>query len=118
MQLHTNDMAYQKQKQYRLPGYDYAKSDEYFITICTKERQPFLGGISQGAMKLSRMGNIAKKFLLEIPGKFENVHLDEWIIIPINHVPIKNKSGIPNNPMELPYNTVGKLCAGIKMGKI
>lgn len=124
-------MTYKRQKQYRLPGYDYAGPGEYFLTICTKDRQHFLGEISQGRMQLSEAGGIAKKILREIPGKFENVLLDEWVIMPnhihmilmiykegrnminhvptVNHVPAKNKSGILNNPMELPYDTIGKI---------
>ena len=120
-------MAYKKQKQYRLPGYDYAQPGEYFITICTKDREHFLGEIQEGSMGLSEMGNIAQIHLLEIPERFDNVVLDEWVIMPnhvhmiliiegerrnmINHVPTgaTNKSGILNNPMELPHNTIGKM---------
>ena len=120
-------MAYKKQKQYRLPGYDYAQAGEYFITICTRDREHFLGEIQQGVMVLSEVGKIAQTHLLEIPDRFSNVVLDEWVIMPnhihmiliivgdrrnmINHVPTKttNKSGISNNPMELPNDTIGKM---------
>lgn len=78
-------MAYKKQKQYRLPGYDYARPGEYFITICTKDREHFLGEIEEGVMCLSKVGVIAKTHLLEIPARFDDIVLDEWIVMP-NHV--------------------------------
>ena len=31
----------------RLCGYDYSKSGAYYITICTKNREPFFGQIDQ-----------------------------------------------------------------------
>ena len=126
-------MDYQKQKQYRLPGYDYSQPGEYFITICTKDRQHLFGGIQQSTIQLSDAGLIAKTHLIELPRRFDHVLLDEWVIMPnhihmilmidkdcrnltvrraINQVPtdqIPTKSGIPNNPMELPQNTVGKM---------
>ena len=75
-------------------------------------------------MYLSEAGKIAKTHLLEINKRF-NCVLDEWVVMPnhvhliliiddgqrrnmINHVPT-GKSGIPNNPMELPYDTIGKM---------
>ena len=34
--------GYKLEKQYRLPGYDYASDGAYFVTICTKDRKEFL----------------------------------------------------------------------------
>ncbi len=124
-------MEYKNEKQYRLPGYNYAQSGEYFITICTKDRRHLFGEIQQGTMQLSGAGLIAQTHLIEIPNQFNHVKLDEWVIMPnhvhmiliidgrnmtvrcaINHVPTNQfhtKSGIPNNPMKLPQNTIGKM---------
>ncbi|MFW5658325.1 MAG: transposase [Bacteroidota bacterium] len=118
-------MAYKKHKQYRLPGYDYAGAGEYFLTICTKDRRHYFGHVSDGIMHLSVAGEIARNILLMIPEQFENTILDEWVVMPnhvhlilmidgrnlINQIPTdhKNKSGIPNNPMELPHDTIGKM---------
>lgn len=120
-------MSFKKQKQYRLPGYDYSSAGEYFLTICTKDRQHSFGHIANGVMHLSDAGRIARDIMLMIPQQFENTILDEWVVMPnhvhliliinnmsisdrrhvINHVP--TKSGIPNNPMELPQDTIGKM---------
>ena len=36
----------------RLPGWDYSSAGDYFITICTGNRQPFFGYILNGEMCL------------------------------------------------------------------
>lgn len=69
----------------RLKGYDYSGEGLYFVTICTQERERVLGEIKDGRMVLSGFGEIAKRCWEEIPGHFENVGLDEYIIMP-NHV--------------------------------
>lgn len=124
-------MGYKRQKQYRLPAYDYSQAGEYFITICTKDRQHYFGHIQDGVMHLSKTGSIAKDNLLMISDQFTNTVLDEFVIMPnhvhmilvidcknvtvrraINHVLtdyVPTKSGIPNNPMELPVDTIGKM---------
>ncbi|MEK6476251.1 hypothetical protein WJR50_01910 [Catalinimonas sp. 4WD22] len=86
-------------------------------------------------MHLSEAGTIAKDNLLMIPEQFNNTVLDEWVVMPnhihmiliidggnmtgsrsmINHGP--TKSGIPNNPMELPVDTIGKMMRWYK-GKV
>jgi hypothetical protein len=37
----------------RLKEYDYAKTGAYFVTICTWQRQGFLGEVVNGEMQLS-----------------------------------------------------------------
>ncbi|WPP48358.1 transposase [Catalinimonas niigatensis] len=132
-------MSYKQHKQYRLPGYDYAGPGEYFITICTRDRQHYFGHIQEGIMHLSEAGSIAKDNLLMIPKQFQNAVVDTWVVMPnhvhmiliieggnvncrnvINHVPtiyVPTKSGIPNNPMELPVDTIGKMMRWYK-GKV
>jgi len=74
-------MAYKKHKQYRLPGYDYSQAGKYFITICTRDRQHYFGLVQRGIMHLSEAGIIARDILLMVPDQFENVVLDEWVIM-------------------------------------
>ena len=73
-------------KSIRLPGYDYSQNGAYFITICTKDKQPILGTVSVGAdahigpgVALSPTGEVVDKFLRRIPG------LDKYVIMP-NHI--------------------------------
>ena len=57
----------------------------YFITICIKNRINILGEIKKNKMQLSQEGIIAEKFLGEIPKHYQNVKIDEYVIMP-NHI--------------------------------
>jgi putative transposase len=87
--LRRHVMAYDPKKHHRrsirLRGYDYAQEGEYFVTICTFERECVLGEIKDGTMRLSSSGEIAKQCWDEIPRHFENVELGEFVIMP-NHL--------------------------------
>ena len=69
----------------RLKGYDYASSGLYYITICTQDRECNLGEVKNGPMVLSDFGVIAQRCWDEICDHFDNVGLDEHVIMP-NHV--------------------------------
>ena len=70
-----------KRKLPRLSGYDYSKSNYYFVTICTDERKDLFGN----ADKLNNLGIIAERKLLEIEKHYNNVSIDKYIIMP-NHI--------------------------------
>jgi putative transposase len=72
-------------KSIRLKEYDYSLPGEYFITICTFDRNCILGEIIEEKMKLSSSGEIVKKCWEQIPGYYKDVELDEYIIMP-NHI--------------------------------
>ena len=69
----------------RLPNWDYGSMGAYFITICTRQRQPYFGHITQDDMVLSRVGDIIKEVWMGIPYQFNYIRLDEFIIMP-DHV--------------------------------
>jgi putative transposase len=69
----------------RLPDYDYTQAGAYFITICTHERPPLLGSIVDGAVTLTRSGEIVRKCWTDIPRHFPSVKLDEFVVMP-NHL--------------------------------
>ncbi len=75
-------MQYKKYKQYRLPGYDYSEEGNYFVTICTFNREEYFGEIINDEMILSDAGKIVGQIWNEIPNKFENVKLDVHQIMP------------------------------------
>jgi len=54
----------------RLSGYDYAQNGAYFVTICTKKRVNWFGGIVNNEIQLSDIGKIAKKYLVANSGSF------------------------------------------------
>jgi len=68
----------------RLKEYDYSQAGAYFITICTHNRECLLGEIKNGKVELSVAGQIIEKWWLEIPHKFPDIRIDEYITMP-NH---------------------------------
>jgi len=66
----------------RYQGYDYSLSGKYFVTICTKNKIPYFGNIEDGKLKLSDIGIIARNLWIEISDHFQNIELDEFIIMP------------------------------------
>jgi len=84
-------------KSQRLANYDYSQNGLYFITTCTKDRQELLGEIKDRRMVLNESGEIVKKNLIDIHNYFENIFLDEFVIMP-NHI---------HAIIEINQNTVG-----------
>jgi REP element-mobilizing transposase RayT len=70
---------------FRLKNWDYSSQGLYFITICTQDRENYLGEIYSGKMCPSEIGEIAEKFWVEIEKQFDFIHLDEFVIMP-NHI--------------------------------
>jgi putative transposase len=76
--------------QYRIPSararwWDYGWNGAYFITICTKNQEHFLGQILDEQMHLSESGMIAENLWREIPNNASYVELGEFIVMP-NHI--------------------------------
>ena len=69
----------------RLKDYDYSQPGVYFVTICTENRDFYLGNIVDGIMISFPISEIVRKIWLEIPETFQCVDLDAFIIMP-NHV--------------------------------
>ena len=69
----------------RLPGWDYASDGVYFVSICTRDRECFLGAVVDGEMVLSAVGLIVAEEWLKTAQIRKNVSLDEWVVMP-NHL--------------------------------
>ena len=69
----------------RLKGWDYRNPGYYFVTICTKHREPYFGRVVNGGMVLSAVGERAAHCWREIPRHHAGVELDEFMIMP-NHM--------------------------------
>ena len=79
-------------KSIRLKDYDYSKNGMYFITICTQNRRCVLseavgsGLVSALQIKLSYIGNLIKKALLDLENEFNNnIKIYNYVIMP-NHI--------------------------------
>lgn len=69
----------------RLKGHDYSQPGEYFVTICTKNREHLFGEIVDGVMRPSEVGEIVKRCWVDLPIHCPNIQLDEFVVMP-NHV--------------------------------
>ena len=87
----------------RLQTWDYSHPGAYFVTICTRDRQPFFGKIVDYKMQLSPAGVIATEEWRRTEDLRSSITLDSWVVMP-NHL-----HGIvcidfdPNRPSEIDH---------------
>ncbi len=74
-----------RRRSVRLRGYDYTREGAYFVTICTHNRIPLFGEISEHEIRLNDAGRIAYRLWEQIPEHFDDVDTDEFIVMP-NHI--------------------------------
>ncbi len=68
----------------RLDGFDYADHSAYFVTICTQDRLPLFGSIRDEMMLPNAAGIMLARWWAELPRKFRQVEIDEFVVMP-NH---------------------------------
>ena len=68
----------------RAAWHDY-KGGSYFVTICTKDREPYFGHIVDGKMTYTDLGLSANDCLEAIPSHFPDGEIPVWIVMP-NHI--------------------------------
>ncbi len=75
----------------RLKDYDYSTPGAYFVTICTKDRKEILShivgtGVPDGPKNiLSKYGEIAEKYIIEMTSFYNDISVDKYVIMP-NHI--------------------------------
>ena len=62
--------------------WDFGWNGAYFVTICTKNRYPHLGYITNREMHLSTIGKVAESCWKQIPEHFPFVKLGEFVLMP------------------------------------
>ena len=124
--------AAQGRRSIRYPGFDYAQSGAYFVTLVTYQRDALFGEIIDEEMKLNRKGEIVKEewFASVNIRKEIRLHPEEFVIMP-NHVHgivwIENdkslvvgatgRSPLPNDgrsPRQMKPRSLGSFIAGFK----
>ena len=75
----------QPRKKLRLPEYDYSWPGWYYVTVCTRDREPLFGQIVDDHMVLNHIGRIVEEEWLKTPLIRKNVALDDYVIMP-NHL--------------------------------
>jgi putative transposase len=69
----------------RMKGYDYSQVGAYFVTVCLQDRNCLFVDIINGEMKLNAAGIMVYHWWNQLPHKYPNIELDEFIIMP-NHL--------------------------------
>jgi putative transposase len=69
----------------RLRGWDYGSRGWYFVAICASNRACLFGEIADSEVNLSRIGRIAESELQALRHHYDNVRVDEYVVMP-NHV--------------------------------
>ena len=69
----------------RLRSWDYASPGLYFVTICTKDRIPWFGAVTEGQMRLSEVGRLVNAEWHRMGYIRHDVELDAWVVMP-DHV--------------------------------
>jgi putative transposase len=78
--------GYHNRHSIRLHGYDYSQPGYYFITICIHDKtQRLFGTVAGGKMVLNDKGNIAHDQFECLPGRFPNIQIDTFQVMP-NHI--------------------------------
>ena len=69
----------------RASFWDYSAPADYFITICTVDRECIFGIITNGIMVFSEYGKIVRSEIIKMPEYNKRVILNEWVVMP-NHI--------------------------------
>ncbi|MDL2214989.1 transposase [Dysgonomonas sp. OttesenSCG-928-M03] len=111
----------------RLQGYDYSQEGLYFVTICCQDKICRFGKIQNDEVVLNEVGEIVKRYWLDIPNHFPHIILHEFVIMP-NHVhgileiaecvavAANNHSPENETPFRSPSKTIGSVVRGFKIG--
>ena len=104
------NIPYPQRKPNRLPEFDYNSNRAYFVTICTQDRKNTLCSIvGDGSPVPKPYGSIAASYIAAIPGKFPQVHVDHFVVMP-NHIHLLlfiDHSVTPHLPCPTLGNVVG-----------
>jgi len=76
---------YKLKKQYRLPHFNYASNNAYFITIVCANRTQYFGTIADNKITYSEIGNIALNHIDRANRLKKNIEITEFVVMP-NHV--------------------------------
>ena len=74
-------MTFYSRKSPRIPNFDYSGDYYYFVTVCTHNRRCLFGEPEC----LNGWGQIARKQILQIEDHYNNVKVDQYVVMP-NHI--------------------------------
>lgn len=107
-------MEWKQRKPNRIPQYDYSQNGAYFITICTKDRQPILSSIvGDGFPVPTPTGQMAEEYIRKIPEKYPPVSVDRYVIMP-DHIHILLRIDTAQDGTGNPSPTLGNIIGWYK----
>ena len=95
----------------RLPGYDYAQENYYYVTICTGGHRCIFGLPENQTL----FGKIAAEELQKIAERFSSVRLDAYVIMP-NHIHAIIVIGCDMAERASPFPTLSTVIGSYKSG--
>ena len=66
----------------RLQNWDYSSPGIYFVTMRVQSNSVYFGQKFSGKLELNDLGKIVAESWMDIINHYENVELDEWIVMP------------------------------------
>lgn len=110
---------YPNRKSIRLQGYDYASQGWYFVTINAVEWKHIFGGIKNGIMYPSKLGEIIEEEWQATPEIRKNIKLHAYVVMPNHfHAIVEicysmNKDNVPGE-FTAPKHTLSAVMRGFK----
>lgn len=80
-------MKLPNRKSPRKVDYNYANHENYFVTICTKDRKPYFWYIKNGRICLNDLGTICRDIRFNLPKMYPHIKLHNFIVMP-DHIHI------------------------------
>jgi len=109
-----------QRKHTRLKNYDYNQEGLYFLTLCTEKHKKLFSNIV-GAIHespeciLTQYGLIVQNVLLNLPNKFNNIEITDYVIMPNHvHLIIYIKRAIHESPLQT-RSEISKIVGYLKM---
>ena len=104
-----------KRKRIRIENYDYSMPGAYFITICVANRKPILWnvGAATSRPKLSKIGNIVKTAISQIPEHYPMISVDKYCVMP-DHIHMILSINADENGRQVAAPTVSTVVGHIK----
>ncbi len=102
-----------RRKRIRLAEFDYASPNGYFVTVCSRDRAPIFGDVTDHRVRLTWIGTLVSEAWLAMPCYWPNVALDAFVVMPnhIHGVLLLTDEGRKN-----PAPTLGDVIGGFKAG--
>lgn len=104
-----------KRKRIRIENYDYSMPGAYFITICVANRKPILWNVGAATCRpnLSKIGNIVKTAISQIPEHYPMISVDKYCVMP-DHIHMILSINTDENGRQVAAPTVSTVVGHIK----